>query len=392
MRVRIVDAAPLDAETVRRTRDGYLVADAKIARVGIQTYSGREIDPENAHGMRDKAVIRVYRGEDQVFNTDSMASLAHRPITIDHPVEMVTAKNWSKYSVGDTGGEVARDGDFIRVPLKVMDQRGIDAIEGGKRELSVGYFCDLDFTPGTSPKGEAYDARQVGIVGNHLAICDRARAGSSCRIPLGDSWEPREDAPIPTKDQTMKTIMIDGVPVADVSPAAEAVISTLQGRITAATTAKDAAEGQVATLTTQAAAKDAEIATLKQSLADAKVTPQQLRDHAKAFAKTLADAKILAPSLTISDAMDEAAIRKAVVSSKLGDAAKDWNDAQIEVSFATMAGGISDSQRQAAPSNPLADAIGAGAGAVTNDAVAAAEKARNARFARFADAHTGAAA
>jgi len=381
--MRVVDAVALDEDSVRITADGYLVADARIARTGIQTYLASEL------GMKDAQpgqVVRVLRSADEVFDKASMASIPWRPMTNDHPKDMVTATTWKRDAIGQLGDgarrETAQDGEYIRVPLTMMDGDAISQYRAGKRELSVGYTCDVDWTPGVTEGGETYDARQTNIRANHLALVHRGRAGSACRI--GDSWPHRDDDAPPVKDQTsMKTIMIDGVPVADVSPAAEAVISTLQGRLTAANTAKDTAEGQVATLTTQAAAKDAEITTLKQSLADAKVTPQQLRDHAKAFAKTLADAKILAPSLTIGDAMDEAAIRKAVVSSKLGDAAKDWNDAQIEVSFATMAGSIADSQRQAAPSNPLADSIAAGAGAVIGDA---AEKAvRDARAEYLAD-------
>lgn len=382
MRVRVVDAAPLDAETVRRTRDGYLVADAKIARIGIQNYSAGEL------GLTDRNpgdVIRVYRGEDEVFSTDSMATLAHRPVTVDHPAEMVTAKNWKKYAVGDTGGDVARDGDFIRVPLKVMDQRGIDAIEGGKRELSVGYFCDLDFTPGVSPKGEAYDARQTGITGNHLAICTRARAGSSCRI--GDSWEPRDDAPL-LGDRDMKTIMIDGVPVADVSPAAEAVINTLQSRLATATTAKDAAEGKIAELTTVSVTKDAEIATLKTQLADAALTPAKLQDAARAYALVVGQAKALGANVV--DGMDIPAIQAAVVNAKLGDAAKGWTADQIATSFATLAAGVKVSATDAV--NPLARAIADGAGANINDAVAEAQKARQARLDRFANGHNRAVA
>lgn len=60
----------------------------------------------------------------------------------------------------------------------------------------------------------------------------------------------------------------------------------------------------------------------------------QLRDAAKAYAQTVDKAKAL--GVTVSDEMDEPAIRKAVVSAKIGDAAKDWSDEQIAASFATL--------------------------------------------------------
>src|SRR5690606_31354603 len=113
--MQLFDTVTLDG--LRRTQDGYLVADAKVARTGIQIYTGREVDPENKHGLRDKATVRVYRPEEEVFAQDAMHSFAYRPVTDDHPTEMVTADNWKALAVGQTGGEVARDGEFVRVPL-----------------------------------------------------------------------------------------------------------------------------------------------------------------------------------------------------------------------------------------------------------------------------------
>lgn len=165
------DTVVLDG--VRRTRDGYLVGDAKIARTGIQTYRAGEI------GLTDRQasdVIRVYRPESEVFAQDALASMAHRPMTVDHPAEMVTADNWKRHAVGLTGGDIARDGDFIRVPLTLMDASAIGDFEAGRRELSVGYTCDLVMEAGTTPSGEAYDAIQKSIRANHVALCRTARA------------------------------------------------------------------------------------------------------------------------------------------------------------------------------------------------------------------------
>ncbi|MGO4129885.1 DUF2213 domain-containing protein, partial [Inquilinus sp. YAF38] len=164
----------------RTTQDGYLVAAARIARTGVQTYSGAEM------GRTDLAAVRVWRPEEEVFAADALASMAHRPVTLDHPVEPVTAANWKAHSVGQVGGEVARDGDYIRVPLVLMDRAAVDAVIAGKRQLSVGYAAEIDWTPGTTPAGEAYDAVQRRIRANHLAVVDAARAGPACRI--GDAW------------------------------------------------------------------------------------------------------------------------------------------------------------------------------------------------------------
>ena len=77
------DSVPVSG--VRRTADGYLVAEAFVARTGIQDYLGSEIDPNNEHGLRDVPIVKVYRPESSVFHKDAMNSYAYRPMTNDHP-------------------------------------------------------------------------------------------------------------------------------------------------------------------------------------------------------------------------------------------------------------------------------------------------------------------
>jgi chromosome segregation ATPase len=122
-----------------------------------------------------------------------------------------------------------------------------------------------------------------------------------------------------------------------VTTQAKAAIEKLQGQVKVADERAAKAEGDIAKLTTDKATLEAKVTTLEQQVKDAKLTPQQLRDAAKAFAQTLDTAKKLAPAATLNDSMDEAAIKRAVVSAKLGDAAKDWSDEQIAVSFDTLA-------------------------------------------------------
>lgn len=164
----------------RRTADGYLAASVRVARMGIQNYLGSEL------GRPDLGMVKVYRPEGEVFDKEALASFAHRPVTNDHPSESVGAGNWKRHAVGMTGEEIARDGEFIRIPMVVMDQAAIDLVDAGKREMSMGYGCALDWTPGRTSSGEAYDAVQRRIRGNHLAIVTAGRAGAACRI--GDSW------------------------------------------------------------------------------------------------------------------------------------------------------------------------------------------------------------
>lgn len=374
--MNLTDQVTIDTTTARITRDGYLVADAFVARTGIQTYRASEL------GMADRNpadVIRVYRSPDEVFARDAMASLAHKPITIDHPSEMVTADNWSRYAKGDIGDEIARDGNRIRVPIKMMDAAAIEDVRTSRRQFSLGYTCDLAWGEGKTPEGEVYDARQTNIRVNHLAACVNARGGPELRI-----IDERRETPNPTKDSpvTNKTIMFDGLPVADVSPAAEAVIIKLQGQVADAVKAKDEALTANVKLTADAVVATAKIADLEKQVTDAAITPAKMRDAAKAYALTVAKAKKL--GATVTDAMDEAAIKKAVVSAKLGDAAKDYTDEHVAIAFDTLTAGLKLDEVK----DPIAEVISNGGGQVA-DAEALADAAYRKRNQALADAWKG---
>jgi hypothetical protein len=177
---RMFDTLVFDAKAdVRYTGDGYMTAFPRVARTGIQLYYGSEL---GLKGQDAKKVMKVYRSPEQVFHKDAMTSFAHRPFTDDHPPVQVTAENWKQYATGQSGAEVARDGEFIRVPMVLMDAAAIKKFKDGKVEISMGYDCEIDFTPGTTPAGEAYDAVQKNPRGNHYAVVDAARGGSKLRI------------------------------------------------------------------------------------------------------------------------------------------------------------------------------------------------------------------
>lgn len=347
----------------RKTSDGYLVADARVARTGIQLYAGAEV------GKPELATVRVYRPETEVFSRDSMASFAAAPVTIEHPAEAVTADNWRRLAVGEVGQDVVRDGEWIRVPLILKDAAAIRAVETGKREISMGYGAVLDFTPGQTPDGQQYDAVQRSVKINHLAIVDAARAGHEARI--GDDGERRNAHPIEPiisdhrkqEDSRMAhTLIIDGLQVPNVSDEAKAAIEKLQGNIVALTATKDAAEKQVGELTVASQTKDGEIAALKKQVEDAAITPAKLQVLADARAKVVADAKKIAPSI-VTDGKTDAEIRKEAVLAKLGDAAKDMVDAAIEGAFAALVP-VADSKQP----DPLRATIAAGAVSVADTA------------------------
>lgn len=355
----LTDMVTVEDAAVRFTREGFLVAPVRAARTGIQAYTASELELKD----RDPAErINVYRSPEEVFSVDSLRSFSMIDATIDHPKGVVDAKNWRDLAVGSVGESALRDGEFLVLPLVLKDQQAIDAWRGGKKQLSVGYECEIVLGDGVTPAGEAYQARQTTIRANHLALCDVARGGPALRI--GDS-------PVP-----LKTIMFDGVPVAEVSDAAEAVITKLQGQLADAKTTLTTAEGKLGELTATIATKDGEIAGLNAKLEDAKVTPAKLQEMANARAKTVADAKAIAPNFAVTDAMTEVEIKRGAVVAKLGDAAKDMSDDAVAGAFRALVPATQDA------ADPLANVIADGA-VSTGDADKAAKTARDAMIAEM---------
>lgn len=335
---RFTDRATLTG--TRRTTDGYLVAEVRCARVGCQTYKADEI------GLDGDDVVQVFRPESVVFAKDSMATFAGKPVTIGHPSEPVTADTWKKYAVGDIGEDIARDGEFIRVPITLMDAAAIKSVEDGTREISMGYTTPLELRDGLAPDGTKYRAVQTGPIRiNHLALVDRARGGKELRI--GDGANARWGASPITfdrKDVAMtdtvktRTVLIDGLSVETTDAGAQA-LEKLQGQLSDANTAHEKAIGakdaEIADLQKQIETKDGELTATKKQLDDA-TSPQALADAAKKRASLIDAGKGAGMKEEEMDKMDDAAIRRAVVAKSMGDAAKDMSDAAIEGAFAVV--------------------------------------------------------
>lgn len=356
----------------RITRDGYFVADAITAQAdNIQTYTAAEVGLKDGDPRRP---IRVFRPADEVFAARSLATMAHRPIVLDHPAEDVSADNWKRLAIGDVGDEIIRDGNRVRVPIKVMDADGIRAMKTTHQEFSWGYKAEIEMRPGLHD-GEPYDAVATGFEYNHLAACRRARGGSELRIV--DERTPDGERPMP------KRIIVDGFPV-EVDDATEAVIVRLQGQIRDAQTAATQAGEALATLKTEVSAKDGEIAVLKKNVEDAAMTPERL-DAAVLARQGLVDtAKIVLGDKFDPKGKPDADIRKAVVASRLGDAeTAKMDDAAISGAFLAIAAAPKATVRDG-----VRDAVLLG-DAKTDDLAQKAADARAAYRKRIADAHLG---
>lgn len=308
----------LTFDGLRKTKDGYLVATPRVARSGIQLYSGAEV------GKPEMQTVRVYRPPEEVFNTDAMNSYAYRPVTIGHPGVKVTADNWTDLTRGMSGSEVVRDGDFVRVPMAIMDSKAIQSVEDGTVELSMGYEANIQWGDGVTPNGEKYDAIQKDMRMNHLAIVSSARGGSHLRI--GDET---------SGEDTMK-VMVDGISIEATEQAAQ-VIEKLQNTIRTTNDSVAAKDAKIAELTTAVGTKDGEIAILKKQVADSQMTPAQLDAAVKDRQTVIDAAKKIGGDKIVVDGKTIAEIKKAAVAVVLGNAANAMEDAAINGAFALAA-------------------------------------------------------
>jgi len=161
------------------TDEGFLRVPGKVARTGIQQYLACELGLDGDPNR----VINVYRPEEEVFAADSLASYDSSDITLQHPDTLVDSSNYSRTVKGVVRGPGVRtDDDWVQCNLIVKAKDAVDAIMAGTCELSAGYTATYDDTPGTAPDGTPYQFRQTNIRINHVAVVDRARAGSSARI------------------------------------------------------------------------------------------------------------------------------------------------------------------------------------------------------------------
>ena len=335
--MQFVDKVSIDESTVKRTADGYLVASARVSRANnVQLYTGDEMKKPNLE------FVRVFRPETEVFSTDSMGSIAHKPMTNNHPAKNVTADTWKKDSIGQVGDEVTRDGEYVRVPLIMMDGDAIKDYEGGKTELSLGYTADVEMVSGFTNRGEQYDAIQRNIRVNHVALVDHGRANEEFRIGDGAvEWGVRSttrstDNGTQKMTDTLKTVVVDGLSVSTTDQGALA-ITKLQAEVKDAQQATADAKKDMNGMKNENDAMigklQAEIDDLKGKAMDDAAIDKRVQDRAELIGK----AKVIAKDLATTG-LSDADIRKATVAAKLGDAAiKDKSEAYIDARFDILA-------------------------------------------------------
>lgn len=347
--MQIKDSLTLDASGLSRSSDGYLIGDARVARAGnVQQYLGREI---GLTGDDAGKVFGIYRDPAVVFDEASMASLAGRPVTRNHPPAGVNAQTWRDLAVGVMGGRVMRDGEHVVASMAIMDATAAAEVEAGARSLSAGYTVEITKDQGVAEDGTPYQYRQSGKLRfNHVAYLpdNNPRAGNT---RIGDSADTWGASPVTMSDKkedavsdALKTVVL-GDEAVQVAVADTAKIDKWKAE--QAKALADAAKAH----TDAIAAKDEEIGKLKADLKTA-------QDAAKIDVdKLVADRSALVEQVKAIDAKIDAAgktdadLRKAAVASRLGDEmVKDASEAEVLGMFKAIA-------KDAKPADPVRKAM-----------------------------------
>ena len=172
-RVMRLDNIPLDK--AQFTEEGYLMDRPVVTTTGIFEYK-----------MEDGSVRRDLRLPEEVFDPESLASYKGKPIILTHAGGRISKENVQGEHIGTILSDGYQDGEDVRAEIVIHNPDVVD--RSGLKELSLGYDCDLEETPGEW-NGQPYDAIQRNIRINHLAVVHMARAGKKARLNIDSAEE-----------------------------------------------------------------------------------------------------------------------------------------------------------------------------------------------------------
>lgn len=177
------------------TDEGFLICrNVPIARTGEQEYLGTEL------GLDTSDIVKVLRPEEEVFSEATIASFEGKPVTDDHPSDLLDAETAPMHIKGHVQNVRRGTGewkDYLVADLHIQDADLIKEIRNGKREVSCGYAVEYE------PNGDG-TFTQKNIRGNHVAVVDQGRAGHAAAIM--DSINTKATTPPERKKMSKKTL------------------------------------------------------------------------------------------------------------------------------------------------------------------------------------------
>lgn len=152
----------------------YLVAyDVPIAKTGLQYYTLAELGVSNSN-----TEVAVYRDVDTFKDKQLVDSFDGIPLVMCHPDNgQVTDQNFKDFIVGSVSGPYEKNGCLYAKKLTIIDKLAIASVlDKTNNELSIGFKAEIENKKG-SFGGKIYNFIEKVIHGNHLALCERGKAG-----------------------------------------------------------------------------------------------------------------------------------------------------------------------------------------------------------------------
>lgn len=160
--------------------DFWYIKDNPLSKVGVFPYLGKQISSE----LEPDKIYQVLRPEEELNNQATLDSFKLVPIVDDHTMlgtkpGMQPAEEKGVHGV--IGDDVYYKDGVIYGDLKIFSESLKEEIENGKKELSMGYFCDYELQEGEFD-GHSYQAIQRNLRINHVALVDEGRMGADVRV------------------------------------------------------------------------------------------------------------------------------------------------------------------------------------------------------------------
>ena len=137
---------------------------------------GKQISPS----LEPDRIYQVYRPEEEIKKAANTFKLV--PLVDDHAMLGPAFTPAEQKGVhGVLGEDIQERNGTLFADVKIFSEQLKREIQDGKKELSLGYFCKYDLTPGQY-NGMHYDAVQRDLKGNHIALVDNGRMGHDVRV------------------------------------------------------------------------------------------------------------------------------------------------------------------------------------------------------------------
>jgi uncharacterized protein len=176
--------------TPRTDVDGRVhFAAARISKADVNPYKGSEIPGWENLRLDPGGIYAMFRPPEELeraartFRGLPLLSEHTAVNAVRHPAHLV---------VGSTGTDAVFEDPYLCCSVVVWSADAIGKIASGEqRQLSAGYRWTPLMRPGTW-HGKAFDGRMIDLVGNHIALVEKGRAGPEVSLALDATvWRTR---------------------------------------------------------------------------------------------------------------------------------------------------------------------------------------------------------